>query len=107
MINWQRISELEADIGEDEVDEVLSLFLEEMDEVVEIFASASATIDLPAQLHLLKGMAWNVGFVDVGDVCVLAEQSVSDEKRFGIVGTINAIYAKERQELTAKRDICA
>jgi hypothetical protein len=52
-------------------------------------------------------MAWNVGFVDVGEVCVLAEQSVSDEKRFEIVGTINAIYAKERQELTEKRDICA
>jgi hypothetical protein len=33
MINWQRISELEADIGEDEVDEVLSMFLEEISEL--------------------------------------------------------------------------
>ena len=58
MIDWDRVRELRAEVGEDAFDEVVELFLDEVDESVE---SLTPGCDVPAALHFIQGSAENLG----------------------------------------------
>lgn len=68
MIDWARVAELRAEIGEDSFGEVIALFLEETDEVTGRLA-ATAPEALGRDLHFLKGSALNLGFAELGQLC--------------------------------------
>jgi HPt (histidine-containing phosphotransfer) domain-containing protein len=68
MIDWGRVAELRAEIGEDSFGEVIALFLEETDEVTGRL-SATAPEALGRDLHFLKGSALNLGFAELGQLC--------------------------------------
>ncbi len=75
MIDWDRVAELRDEIGEADFSEVVSLFLEEADEVV---AGLNVQDDAPtrrAALHFLKGSALNLGFRDLADLCQQGEKA--------------------------------
>lgn len=57
-VDWDRVAELREEVGEDSFAEVLSLFLEEMDEAVD---SLKAGAPDTGKLHFLKGAALNLG----------------------------------------------
>lgn len=69
MIDWTRISVLRAEIGEDDLHEVIALFLEEADEVIVRLDTGVAVTELESLLHFLKGSALNLGFSDLAQVC--------------------------------------
>ena len=68
MIDWERVIELRDEVGADEFEPVLELFIDEVEHLV-----MQLTADDPAQLerylHFLKGSAWNLGFADFGTRC--------------------------------------
>jgi len=77
MIDWNRISELQSDIGADEFDEIVGLFLEEVETEIASFRDSSDHDKLEAQLHFLKGSALNLGFSDFAGLCQSGETAAS------------------------------
>lgn len=65
LINWTRVHELRAEIGDDGFSEVVAMFLDESDTVI---ARADAGLS-PDDLHFLKGAALNLGFADLAKAC--------------------------------------
>ena len=68
MINAARIQELKDEVGEDDLIEVIELFCEEVEEVLDALESTDPA-GMPAQLHFLKGSALNIGLDAVSDLC--------------------------------------
>ena len=69
MIAWDRVNELRAEIGEDDFAEVVSMFLEEADEVIGRISKTVGAKALEADLHFLKGAALNLGFAEFAAFC--------------------------------------
>jgi histidine phosphotransfer protein HptB len=74
MIDWTRVSDLRSEIGDDGFAEVVGLFLEEADEVIDRLTRAPRTLDLGSDMHFLKGSALNLGFCDLAALCENAER---------------------------------
>ncbi len=75
MIDWKRVRELRNEIGEADFSEVVDLFLEEVEEVVERLNGPSPNLGgLEQDLHFLKGSALSFGFVDFSGLCCEGER---------------------------------
>ena len=74
MIDWQRVEVLQGEIGEDGFGDVVDLFLEETDDVIERLAAVPYTGRLSADLHFLKGSALNLGFRNLAETCLECER---------------------------------
>lgn len=73
MIDWQRVTNLKAEIGDEDFDEVVPLFLEEVSEITERLRTGPDLAELEQDLHCLKGSAMNLGFSDFSDLCSSGE----------------------------------
>lgn len=69
MIDWERVSDLSFEIGEDGFAEVVDLFLEETDEVIDRLSTAPIAAQIGKDMHFLKGSALNLGFRDLAALC--------------------------------------
>jgi histidine phosphotransfer protein HptB len=77
MIDWTRIAELRSEIGDEDLDEVVGLFLEETDEVIARLSDSVAVPTLESELHFLKGSALNLGFAALADLCQSGERAAA------------------------------
>lgn len=73
MINWQRVNELRDEVGAEDFDEVVELFLEEVEEVTNRLASMPDSSTLANDLHFLKGSALSLGFTAFSKLCEQGE----------------------------------
>jgi HPt (histidine-containing phosphotransfer) domain-containing protein len=74
MIDWNRVAELRAEVGDDAFDEIVDLFLDEVQEVARRLEGAPVTPErLAADLHFLKGSALNLGFSELAALCAAGE----------------------------------
>lgn len=73
MIDWQRVNELRDEIGPEDFGEVVELFLEEVETVIETLRAGNRT-GLEQQLHFLKGSALNLGFSEFAALCLKGER---------------------------------
>ncbi|MEL6465772.1 MAG: Hpt domain-containing protein [Pseudomonadota bacterium] len=69
MIDWERVNTLRAEIGENDFEEVVPLFIEEVTEIIDGLRSAPDPDRLEEDLHALKGSALNLGFTDFSILC--------------------------------------
>jgi HPt (histidine-containing phosphotransfer) domain-containing protein len=74
MIEWGRLAELRAEIGDEDLAEVVTLFLEEADEAVGRISRGLSDAEMEAQLHFLKGSALNLGLKDLSALCQEGER---------------------------------
>ena len=74
MIEWSRVNELRDEIGDENLDEVIDLFLEEVEDVIARLRSTPDLTRLEEDLHFLKGSALNLGFSHFSDLCMAGEQ---------------------------------
>lgn len=74
MIDWDRVRELRSEIGPEDFDEVVSLFLEEADEAIARLSVGHGAKALAADLHFLKGAALNLGFETLSALCQEGER---------------------------------
>lgn len=95
MIDWTRIAELRAEIGDEDLQEVVGLFLQETDEVVARLAGANAVQTLEADLHFLKGSALNLGFSALADLCQQGERNAA--RGNGAVVVLDSVIALYHQ----------
>jgi len=69
MIDWERVNTLRAEIGEEDFDEVVPLFIEEVTEIIDGLRSGPDLSRLEDDLHALKGSALNLGFTEFSMLC--------------------------------------
>lgn len=99
MLDWNRINELRAEVGDDEFQLILELFLDEVEGVLMRLSRRNA-LRLETQLHFLKGCAWNLGFSAFGSLCDQGERSAA-EGRPAQVSTQELLqcYSESKQAL--------
>ncbi len=100
MINWTRVHELRADIGAEAFDEIVDLFLEEVEEVAKSLRDHDAPLE--ARLHALKNGALNLGLRDLSDVCQSGETRASGGQTVNvthILGVYDASIAQFKADL--------
>lgn len=74
MIDWQQVATLRTDIGEDEFEEVVPIFLEEVADIIEAVQGDADRSKLEQNLHALKGSALNLGFSEFSLLCSKGER---------------------------------
>lgn len=97
MIDWDRVKELRSEIGAEDFDEVVGLFLEEADEVLARLSLDGGAKALAADLHFLKGAALNLGFAALSGLC-------QDGERRASLGDLSVDLAAVRTTYLACRD---
>jgi len=102
MIDWSRVDELRSEVGEDAFDEVLELFLEEVDEVMDRLRDAPDPECLPADLHFVRGSALNLGLKEFCTICQGLEHRLAHGDAVDL-GTLLACYAESKALLMAER----
>ena len=79
LVNWDRVGELEAEIGAEEFAEVVEIFLEECDGPAARLADGAAGVEgLEADLHFLRGAAMNLGLDAMAAACQSGERAAAD-----------------------------
>lgn len=77
MIDWDQVTALREEVGAEDFEDVVEIFLQEVDDEI---ASLTATSDgLAEKLHFLKGSALNLGFREFSDLCQSGERALSTE----------------------------
>ena len=77
MINWSRVEELRDEIGADDFDEVVQLFLEEVDEAIARLREGPDIAGIEADMHFLRGSSVNLGFEEFSGLCAVGERQAA------------------------------
>jgi HPt (histidine-containing phosphotransfer) domain-containing protein len=102
MIDWTRVNELRLEIGEEGFAEVVELFLDEVEEVVMRLVAAGGGAAFGADLHFLKGSAWNLGFAEFGALCHDGERKVARAQGAAVdIGQLAGCYNRSKQAFLA------
>ena len=80
MILWSRVTELRDEVGDEDFKEVVELFLDEVEEVIERLRAGGSRDQLEQDLHFLKGSALNLGFSTFSDLCQDGERMAAQGK---------------------------
>lgn len=100
MIDWSRVNELVDEIGPEDFQEVLELFLMEVDAaIVQLEEAAGDPQGVEAQMHFLKGSALNLGFEAMAQLCLQGEKAAAG----GDADTVTAAQVRDTYE--ASRDM--
>ncbi|MGB7319489.1 MAG: Hpt domain-containing protein [Planktotalea sp.] len=102
MIDWARISELRDEIGAEDFEEVVALFLSEVEERLETLCDEKSLQDLEEELHFLKGSALNLGFEQLASICHSGEKCAGAGQSVGNLETIQSVYEASKVEFFAK-----
>lgn len=95
MIDWNRVAALREEVGTEDFDEVVDLFLQEVDEEIETLAQTRE--GLAEKLHFLKGSALSLGFSEFSSLCQSGETSLSADPAAHVdLHGIRAMYQSSR-----------
>lgn len=97
MINWSRVSELRSEIGASEFQEVVDLFLEEVETLLARLYHDPKPELYEEDLHFLKGCAVNLGFADLGKLCLAGESQARNDPTQVDLQAIFACYEHSRE----------
>ena len=103
MIDWSRVEELQSEIGAEDFAEVVELFLDEVEEVIERLRASPDTSRLEEDLHFLKGSALNLGFRAFSVLCQNGETaSAAGDASAVELGPILDCFDDSKVEFTGK-----
>ena len=108
MIDWGRILELRDEIGPDDFEEVVTLFLSEVEESLAGLAAASFDAKrLEETMHFLKGSALNLGFSGMSLICQAGERAAAQGNPESVeIDTLHESFDRSRamflQELPSR-----
>ncbi|MGL6210638.1 MAG: Hpt domain-containing protein [Paracoccaceae bacterium] len=101
MIDWDRVRDLKAEIGEDDFAEVVELFLEEADEVMARLCADHGPQILEKDLHFLKGAALNLGFAHLAMLCQQGERRAAGGSTEVELDPVRLAYAVSKRTFQA------
>jgi HPt (histidine-containing phosphotransfer) domain-containing protein len=106
MIDWNRVTELRDEVGVEDFGEVVELFLEEVDEVIERLEATRDRSKLEEDLHFLKGSSMSLGFASFSSLCQSGETASAKGTSDTVdLDEILTSYKASRTEFMAKTDI--
>ncbi|MEM6938639.1 MAG: Hpt domain-containing protein [Pseudomonadota bacterium] len=73
MIDWHKVKELRDEVGAEDFDEIVEVFLEEVEGHIADLLQKPDRSALAEDLHFLKGSALNLGFRDLAALCKTGE----------------------------------
>ncbi len=77
MIDWNRVTELKDEIGEDDFAIVAEMFLEEVEEVIGRLKANPKPALFEQDMHFLKSSALNLGFKALTALCAVGEREAA------------------------------
>jgi histidine phosphotransfer protein HptB len=95
MIDWEQVESLRADL-DDGFDELVEVFLSEVDAATGNLDPAAPPDRMAADLHFLKGAALNLGFRDFARLCSDGERR-ADAGQTVDLDPVLASFAASRQ----------
>ncbi len=106
MIDWQRANELRAEIGREGFAEVVDLFLDEVESVVLRLKIQPEPTRYEADLHFLKGGAWNLGFAEFGALCQDGERKAAagNTSQIDVARIVEAYFISKDEFLSGLTD---
>jgi HPt (histidine-containing phosphotransfer) domain-containing protein len=106
MIDWDRVAELQSEIGADGFGEVLELFLDEVEGVVMRLGVRRERLE--DDLHFLKGSAWNLGFRAFGAACQAGERlaAAGNTEQIDLPMILARYNDSKRVFMTRVREFC-
>ncbi|MCT4369730.1 Hpt domain-containing protein [Yangia mangrovi] len=104
LIDWLRVAELRDEIGGEDFDEVVALFLTEVQATLDrLPAHAESLQDLSEQLHFLKGSTLNLGFARLSTLCEAGELAITAGLGAPLdPELLRRCYARSREEFLAQ-----
>jgi histidine phosphotransfer protein HptB len=69
VISIERVQELRSEVGEDDFEEIVALFVAESDSILGRLRSVGDPAEAEELLHALKGSALNLGFDTLAGLC--------------------------------------
>lgn len=96
MIDWPRVKELREEIGAEDFGEVVEIFLEEVETVLDKLRAGDRG-QLEQDLHFLKGSALNLGFEQFSTLCLEGEREAAEGNSGSVdVASILASFAASK-----------
>lgn len=103
MIEWTRVAELRDEVGEEDFAEVVELFLDEVEGVLDRLRAHPVRESLEGDLHFVKGSALTLGFQTLSDVCLAGERRARAAEYDQIdIPEVLATYAASKAEFIAQ-----
>lgn len=100
MIDWERLSELRSDLGDEEFLPALELFVDEVESVAMRLSMDNAA-QLERDLHFMKGSASNLGFDTFAAMCGEFEEAASRGNTMIIdIDALLEVYAESKALLS-------
>ena len=97
MIDWERVSDLRSEIGDEGFAEVEEIFLEETDDVIARLSAGPSEVQIGKDMHFLKGSAWNLGFAAFGVLCQSGERRAAQGQAATVdMAAVLASYAASK-----------
>lgn len=97
MIDWSRVQDLRQEIGPEDFGDVVTLFLDEADDVVGRLTGLTDARCIENELHFLKGSALNLGFIDLAAICQSGESRAATGATDVDVDAVVAVYRQSRE----------
>lgn len=94
MIDWSRVRDLKEEVGEEDFPEVVDLFMEEVQEVIDGLSEIDDAGEMAQALHFLRGSALSLGFSAFSELCAAGERACAH----GPAGQIDISALVERYE---------
>lgn len=99
MIEWERVADLRAEVGEDDFREVVELFLEEVEEVIDRLEISPVAAKFEDDLHFLKGSALNLGFRHFSALCQVGEKLAANGRCDQVdIAAVLVSYRESKQQ---------
>lgn len=96
MVDWNRVRDLREEVGEEDFEEIVAMFLEETDAVVRELHKQTTAKALESNLHFLKGSALNIGMASLARICQAGEKAASQGQTDIDLAEIAQSYQKSR-----------
>ena len=97
MIDWARIIELHDEIGADDFNEVVELFLSEVEERIDAAQTRTTPNEMAEDLHFLKGSALNLGFSQFAQLCSDGEVNANEGMTTNNLDQITNAYQNSKR----------
>ncbi|MEN8893283.1 Hpt domain-containing protein [Planktotalea arctica] len=102
MINWARATELRDEIGAEDFEEVVDLFLSEVEERLETLSKDKSIDAIEEDLHFLKGSALNLGFEGLAKLCHLGEKRAASGEPVEELDQVVGVYEASKTAFLSK-----
>ena len=101
MIDWDRVNTLREEVGKEDFDEIVALFLEEVDASIVRLKEQPDPDSLGADLHFVKGSAAGLGFAAFVTQCQIGETQCAQGEvdQVDLTGILDCYQASKRHFL--------